>query len=214
MFTGLIEEVGVVAAVTEMETGTGRRLVIRAPRIAASACAGDSIAVDGACLTVVAARSEAGRSDSDPGLCLSVDVIPTTLARTTLGGLSVGDAVNLERALALGSRLGGHFVQGHVDGVGTVADLGRAAEEVRLTVTLPEDVAEVTVPRGSIAIQGVSLTVAELPAPALARVSLIPYTWEHTSLSRLVEGAGVNLEGDLLGRFVVQHLKRTGAWRV
>jgi riboflavin synthase len=122
----------------------------------------------------------------------------------------VGRSVNLELALALGERLGGHLVQGHVDGVGTVLSVERTGEHVLLDVSLPPEVMEVTVLHGSIAIDGVSLTVNALPAPDRAQVALIPYTWDHTNLSRLTVGSTVNLEGDMLGRFVVHYLKLRG----
>ncbi|HUH13324.1 MAG TPA: hypothetical protein VMK65_09450, partial [Longimicrobiales bacterium] len=121
-----------------------------------------------------------------------------------------GRRVNLERALALGDRLGGHLVQGHVDGVGEVARVERREEHVLLDLRLPEAVAEVTVLHGSLAINGVSMTVNDLPAPGVAQVAVIPYTWDHTTFPDLVPGAGVNLEGDMLGRFVVHYLRRTG----
>jgi riboflavin synthase len=136
-----------------------------------------------------------------------VAAIGTTLSRTTLGGLEPGRRVNLELALALGERLGGHLVQGHVDGTGRVEAIEHRDEYVLLDVSLPPEVEEVTVLHGSITIDGVSLTVNALPAPGRAQVALIPYTWEHTNLNRLAEGDAVNLEGDMLGRFVVHHLK-------
>jgi riboflavin synthase alpha subunit len=132
------------------------------------------------------------------------------LSRTTLGDLRPGDAVNLERALALGERLGGHLVQGHVDGVGTVQSIDRRGEHVLLDVELPDNVAEVTVLHGSIALQGVSLTVNALPGPDIAQVALIPYTWDHTTLRTLRPGSRVNVEGDMVGRFVTHWLKRRG----
>lgn len=198
MFTGIIEAVGRVRETDQ--AANGRRLAIDAPGIIHGMRPGDSIAVDGVCLTAVALREDG----------FAVDVVGTTLGRTTLGGLATGDTVNLERALALGDRLGGHIVQGHVDAVGAVTEIRRDGGHVLLTVRLPEIVAQVTVPRGSIAIQGVSLTVSELPGPDLAQVALIPYTWEHTTLNRLEPGDPVNLEGDMFGRFVAQYMKRIG----
>jgi riboflavin synthase len=159
--------------------------------------AGDSVAIDGVCQTVVACDDTS----------FTVSAIGTTLSRTTLGGLEPGRRVNLELALALGERLGGHLVQGHVDGTGRVEAIEHRDEYVLLDVSLPPEVEEVTVLHGSITIDGVSLTVNALPAPGRAQVALIPYTWEHTNLNRLAEGDAVNLEGDMLGRFVVHHLK-------
>jgi riboflavin synthase len=121
--------------------------------------------------------------------------------------------VNLERALALGDRLGGHLVQGHVDGVGEVTAVERDGEHVLLDVRLPEVVSEVTVLHGSIAMAGVSLTVNAMPEPDVAQVALIPFTWDHTTLRDLRPGDGVNLEGDMLGRFVVDYMKKRGLGR-
>ncbi len=197
MFTGIIEDVGVVREAIALSTG--RRLTVEAPAIASSLEPGNSVAVDGVCQTVIEADDSA----------LVVEAIGTTLSRTTLGRLREGSRVNLERALALGDRLGGHLVQGHVDAVGSVVAVERQGEHVLLTVSLPDVVAEVTVLHGSIAIQGVSLTVNALPAAGEAQVALIPFTWEHTTLRELAPGDGVNLEGDMLGRFVVAYLKRS-----
>lgn len=198
MFTGIVEEVGEVARVEHRADGL--RLAIRATRILDGLTVGDSIAVEGVCQTVV---------DLDD-IGFAVDTIATTLSRTTLAGLRAGDPVNLERALALGARLGGHLVQGHVDAVGTVRALTPAGGHVLLDVELPDDVADVTVLHGSIAIAGVSLTVNALPAPGVVQVALIPHTWENTTLARLRPGDPVNLEGDLFGRFVIHYMKRRG----
>ena len=195
MFTGI----GEVARVEHRENGL--RLAIRAARILDGLRVGDSIAVEGVCQTVV---------DLDDTGRFAVDVIATTLSRTTLGGLRAGDPVNLERALTLGARLGGHLVQGHVDAVGTVRALAHAGGHVLLDVALPDEVADVTVLHGSIAIAGVSLTVNALPAPGVVQVALIPHTWENTTLARLRPGDPVNLEGDLVGRFVIHYMKRRG----
>ncbi|MBI4408718.1 MAG: riboflavin synthase [Gemmatimonadetes bacterium] len=199
MFTGIIEEVGTVQ--NSQRRGEGVRLWIQADRVAADVRAGDSVALDGVCQTVVS--TEAGT--------FLVEAIGTTLSRTTLGEFRAGRRVNLERALALGDRLGGHLVQGHVDGVGVVMSLRREAEHVLLDIQVPDVVAEVTVLHGSLAVNGVSLTVNALPAQGVAQVALIPYTWEHTAFPDLQTGDAVNLEGDLIGKFVVAYLKRTGA---
>jgi riboflavin synthase len=197
MFTGIVAAVGSVRQVEELRDA--RRLEIATPAgFLEGVGHGDSIAVDGVCQTVVA---------TDGG-SFTVEAIGTTLSRTTIGEFAAGRRVNLELALGLGDRLGGHLVQGHVDGVGRVLSVEHAGEHVLLTVALPEGVDEVTVLHGSIAIDGVSLTVNELPAPGSAQVALIPYTWEHTNLSRLEPGSTVNLEGDMLGRFVVHYMKR------
>lgn len=203
MFTGIVEAVGVVEAVGPVEAGgDGRRFRIGAP-FAAELREGDSVAVEGVCLTAITLA---------PGW-FEAEAIGTTLSRTTLADLAEGGRVNLERALALGDRLGGHLVQGHVDGVGEVAALDRQGEHVLLDLELPDAVAEVTVLHGSITVSGVSLTVNAMPARDMAQVALIPYTWNHTTLRDLRPGDGVNLEGDMLGRFVVSYLERSGRGR-
>ncbi|MFO7259757.1 MAG: riboflavin synthase [bacterium] len=197
MFTGIVEEVGRVRRVAPH--GGGLRLEIEAERVLERLRRGDSIAVDGVCQTVV---------DIDAAGFAVIAVAPT-LAVTTLGSFGPGRRVNLERALALGDRLGGHIVQGHVDGLGTVLALEPKGEHVILDVRLPDAVAEVSVPRGSICVNGVSLTIQELPAPDVARIALVPYTWDHTALRDLRPGDAVNLEGDMIGKFVVHYLSRT-----
>jgi riboflavin synthase len=196
MFSGIVEAVGRVRTAKPVDNGC--RFRIDAP-FAAELGAGDSVAVEGVCLTTTGGE----------GGWFEVEAIATTLSRTTLGGLEPGAPVNLERALALGDRLGGHLVQGHVDGVGEVVRVSREGEHVLVDVHLPAAVAEVTVLHGSIAVSGVSLTVNAMPGADVAQVALIPFTWDHTTLSGLREGDGVNLEGDMLGRFVVHYLRRT-----
>jgi riboflavin synthase len=199
VFTGLVEEVGRVAAVTPLESG--RLLRIAAERVLEGLAIGDSIAVDGVCQTVIA-FDEVG---------FEVQAIATTLERTTFGSLAIGDRVNLERPVAAGGRMGGHFVQGHADGVGKVASVVDRGEHVLIDVDVPEVVGEVTVLHGSIAIQGVSLTVNALPRPGTVQVAIIPHTRENTSLGGLTAGDAVNVEGDLLGRHVIEYLKRRAA---
>lgn len=196
MFAGIVEELGRVAEVEARQDGI--RLRVAAAHVVTDLRPGDSVAIDGVCQTVVACDATG----------FEVQTIATTLSRTTLGELRPGDPVNLERALALGARIGGHLVQGHVDGTGTVLDVRPQWEHVLLDVQLPEIVADVTVLHGSIAIHGVSLTVNALPARDVAQVALIPHTWAHTNLNRLAPGSRVNLEGDMLGKFVVHYLKR------
>jgi riboflavin synthase len=197
MFSGIVEAVGRIQRVEPVDNG--RRLRIEAP-FSGELAEGDSIAVEGVCLTATAVTPST----------FDVEAIATTLSRTTLGGLEPDSRVNLERALALGARLNGHMVQGHVDAVGEVVGVERDGEHVLLDVRLPEGVADVTVLHGSIAVAGVSLTVNALPAPDVAQVALIPYTWEHTTLRDLQPGDGVNLEGDMVGRFVVSYLEKSG----
>ena len=199
MFTGLVEEVGSVAAAEPTERGL--RLRIGADKVMSDLQIGDSIAVDGVCQTVVSL------TPSD----FEVEAMAPTLSRTTFGELGPGRRVNLERPLALGARLGGHMVQGHVDAVGRVERVERHGEHVLVDVAIPEDVADVTVLHGSIAINGVSLTVNEIPADGVVQVALIPHTWEHTNLSDLKTGSMVNVEGDMMGKFVVEYMKRRGA---
>lgn len=188
MFTGLIEHVGRVEERRPLDGGA--RFRIAAP-FSGELEEGESVSVDGACLSVV----EAG------GGTFSVEATRVTLGRTTLGGWTAGRRVNLERALRTGDRLGGHMVQGHVDAVGEVEAVEPAGETVLVRIRLPADVGRVTVPRGSLAVDGVSLTVAELD-DAVAEVALIPHTREHTALDRLSAGEGVNLEADLVGKYV------------
>ncbi|HEX6693430.1 MAG TPA: riboflavin synthase [Longimicrobiales bacterium] len=200
MFTGIVERTGTVRDITD--TARGRRISIDAgPGYLSDVGIGDSIAVDGVCQTVVALD----------GNVFAVEAIGTTLSRTTFADLATGGPVNLERALPLGGRLGGHLVQGHVDATGRVQAVERDGEQVLLRVRLPAEVADVTVLHGSITIQGVSLTINRLLADDVAEVALIPHTWENTTLRRLSPGDAVNLEGDMLGRFVVHYLRRTGA---
>lgn len=196
MFTGIIEEVGHVAGVDR--NGDGLRLAFSAATVLADLEVGDSIAVDGVCQTVV--------ERDDDGF--AVEAIGTTLSRTTLGELRPGDAVNLERALAAGERFGGHIVQGHVDAVATVRAVVPRAGHVLLDLAVPDVIADVTVLHGSIAINGVSLTVNALPEPGVVQVALIPYTFDHTTLSRLRAGDRANVEGDLFGKFVGHYMKR------
>jgi len=192
MFTGIVEEVGTLDAAEA--SGDKRRLRIRAREVLSDLSLGASVAVNGVCQTVVAF--------DDDGF--EVEAIRTTLERTTLGRLSVGDRLNLERPLALGGRLGGHLVQGHVDGVGTIRDVRPGEEHVLVDVAVPEDVARVTVLHGSIALDGVSLTVNELPEAGVVQVALIPFTREHTTFTDPQPGSEVNVEGDLVGRMLAR----------
>ena len=196
MFTGIVEEVGVVAAVRE--AGGGVEMDVRARTVLEGIALGDSIAMDGVCLTATAFGAEG----------YTVQAVATTLGRTTLGEFAPGRRVNLERAAALGARLGGHLVQGHVDGVGEVVSVVPRGELVLIDFTLPPEVDEVTILHGSITLNGISLTVNGLPAPGTAQVSIIPFTWEHTNLADLRPGSRVNLEGDLIGKYVRRLLDR------
>jgi riboflavin synthase len=190
MFTGLIETVGKIAGHTPV--GTGFRLSVTT-ELAQSLKPGDSVAVNGVCLTMVVAGS---------GL-VEADVGPETAKVTTLGGLKPGDVVNLERPLRADSRLGGHFVQGHVDATGTLEQIRPEADCQRLTVSFPRQLASFIVRKGSIAVDGISLTVADLGSDRFD-VQIVPFTWEHTNLKTLAAGARVNLECDVLGKYVAR----------
>jgi len=198
MFSGIVEEIGVVEGVKE--TGNGRDLVIRAETVFDDLKTSDSINVDGVCQTVV----ESG------GGTFRVQAIATTLSRTTFGEFRTGRQVNLERPIAAGGRFGGHFVQGHVDGVGTVKSMRREGEMWLLRFSLPDTVGPYTILHGSITIDGVSLTINALPETGTAEVALIPYTCEHTNLSRLAAGGRVNLEADMIGKYVARALVGLG----
>jgi riboflavin synthase len=186
MFTGLVREVGTVVSMHE------GRLVVAAPETARDAALGDSIAVDGVCLTVVAC------ADST----LSFDAVPETLARTSLGTLDRDARVNLEPALRVGDALGGHYVQGHVDGVGTVRSTGDLT-----WFDAPPDLLRYVAEKGSVAVAGTSLTVAAVDERGFA-VALIPHTLEVTTLGTLSPGDRVNLEVDILAKYVERALGR------
>ncbi len=196
MFTGIVTEIGKVSAV--QREADRLAFTIEAPYD--DLVQGDSIAVSGACLTVV----EKGEN------WFKVEAIVTTRGRTWFGDLQVGDEVNLERSLQIGDRLGGHFVQGHVDGVGTVRRVEEDADAVLIDIHVPDEIAELTVPHGSITFDGVSLTVNTTPEPNVVLVALIPYTFKHTTLRNLKPGDPVHIEGDMIGKFVRQLLRDRG----
>jgi riboflavin synthase len=189
MFTGLIREVGGVVSVEGDQAGV--RLVIDAPTIAASAALGDSISIDGVCLTVVAVQDT----------IVSFDAVPETLARSSLQTLESGSRVNLEPALRAGDPLGGHYVQGHVDGVGVVRSVEPEGDGRRIWFDAEPSELRYVVEKGSIAVQGTSLTVAALDDTGFA-VALIPHTLEATTLGALAPGSRVNLEADVLAKYV------------
>lgn len=193
MFTGLITAVGEIVAVSTTEAG--RELVVAAPYT--DLTIGESIACNGACLTV----REFGNGT------FTVGAVVTTLDRTAIGSWTTGTKINLERAMALGDRLGGHIVQGHVDGVGTVLSTAMRDDAWIIDIRVPDDIDELLVLRGSIAVDGVSLTVVDLPSPGVLRLSIIEHTMRHTTLGTLAAGSVVHLEADILAK----HLKRLAA---
>ena len=189
MFTGIVTEVGAVDAVDA--TPDGARLRVSAPQTAADARTGDSVSIDGCCLTVV----------GNDGGVLAFEAVAETLRRTTLGSLSAGDDVNVEPAMRVGERLGGHWVQGHVDGVGTVTAVEPDGDGVAVTFAAPASILRTTIEKGSMCVAGVSLTVTGCDDETFG-VALIPHTRSVTTLGRLAPGARVNLEGDLVGKYV------------
>jgi riboflavin synthase len=191
MFTGLVREVGTVSSMN------GGRLTIDAPETARGVQLGDSVAIDGVCLTVVAFN----------GATLSFDAVPETLSRTALGTLDQGSRVNLEPALRAGDALGGHYVQGHVDGVGSVQSVEPEGDGRRVRFEASAELLKYIVEKGSIAIQGTSLTVAAVD-DTWFEVALIPHTLQATTLGELEPGQTVNLETDVLAKYVEKLLHR------
>jgi riboflavin synthase len=196
MFTGIVSAIGRVSKATRNGQGgtgdAGLTLAIRAPYKGLKK--GESVAVNGACLTV--ARVVAGG--------FTARVIETTAGRTLLGEYAPGRRVNLERAVRASDRLGGHFVQGHVDGVAEVVKAERQGDAWVYDLRVPAAVRDVSIPHGSIAVDGVSMTINALPGPDLVQISLIPFTREHTTLGALELGDRVHVEADVLGKFVRQ----------
>lgn len=190
MFTGIVEATGVVSQVNT--SAAGRRIRFRAPDVIEGLTVGRSVAVDGACLTAVELHPDG----------FSVDVIGTTLERTVAGGYREGVRVNLERGLRFGDPLDGHMVQGHVDGTGEVLAVRSDGDRWLVDVRFPPEVEAVTILYGSITLNGVSLTVNALPGPGSCQVALIPHTRAVTTLGSLRTGDAVNLEVDLIGKYV------------
>lgn len=190
MFTGLVECTGTVAALTER--GDQARLTLESP-FAAEVALGDSVAVNGCCLTLAAADADG----------LHFDLLMQTLNVTSLGDLAAGSIVNLERAMRVGDRFGGHFVLGHVDATGEITGLEPLGQDHRLDVRLPADMLSLCIDKGSLAVDGVSLTIAEL-AGDIATFWITPHTWDSTNLHALKVGARVNLEADMLAKHVAR----------
>jgi len=188
MFTGLVEATGTVVSLTPL--GEQAKLLLDIP-FAGELGLGDSVAVNGCCLTVA--------SFSPGGVVF--DILNQTLKVTSLGNLKAGSTVNLERALRLGDRLGGHFVQGHVDATGSIIGITPSGQDHKLEISLPPEIHRFCIDKGSLAIDGISLTIAEL-LESSAVFWITPHTWEHTHLRTVAEGQPVNLEADLLAKHV------------
>ena len=188
MFTGLVEAIGTIDRVGDSDAG--REFRVRCPWTDLQP--GESVSLNGACLTV--RESAAG--------WFVVAAIATTLDRTTIGAWAVGTAVNLERAVKVGDRLGGHIVQGHVDAVGTVRGVKRRDSALLVDIKVPEEIERLLVPHGSVSVDGVSMTVNELPSPGMVQISVIEWTEHHTTLGRLQSGDRVHLEADVIGKYV------------
>jgi riboflavin synthase len=195
VFSGLIDDVGTIERVTATDAGRELHIACRYDDLVA----GESIAVNGACLTV----RELGPR------WFTVSAVTTTLDRTTIGTWQAGQRVNLERALRVGDRLGGHFVQGHVDGVASVENVRRHEDAVLVDLALPPGLPELMVQHGSVTVDGVSLTVNDLPAPGALQLSLIEYTLRHTTFGELRVGDKVHVEADMLGKYVQKLLTGT-----
>jgi riboflavin synthase len=219
MFTGLIESVGRIAEIEEIEGGKRLRV---ATELAALLNLGDSLATNGVCLTVTDVRPPAAavamggpsnHGSSTPETTLgdvAFDVSPATLSVTTLGDLQPFALVNLERPMAADGRFGGHLVQGHVDATGSIEALEKDGEFYWLTVAFPRDLAPYFIAKGSVAVDGISLTIADLQQDRF-KIQIIPHTWQHTNLQGARPGTRVNLECDLVGKYVMRAIEvRTG----
>ncbi|HUQ15808.1 MAG TPA: riboflavin synthase [Gemmatimonadales bacterium] len=194
MFTGIVSGIGTVREARPSDGGLDLTIECAYPDLTT----GESVAVDGACLTVAAVVAGG----------FAAHVVRTSLDRTRFGDLRAGGRVNLERALRVGDRLGGHLVQGHVDGVGTVVRVASREDARLLDLEAPPEVVQVSVPLGSITVDGVSLTVNAMPAPGTIQISLIPFTLEHTTLGGRRPGDRVHLEADTIGKYVAALMRR------
>jgi riboflavin synthase len=196
MFTGIVTAKGRVAKVER----DAERLALTIEAPYDDLAVGESVAVNGACLTIV---------EVDRGT-FRVEAVVTTRGRTRFGDITEGEALNLERAMQVNDRFGGHLVQGHVDGVGEVTKVEEHADAILIDIRVPEDIAEVSVPHGSITVDGVSMTVNAVPAPGVIQLSVIPYTRDETTLGALRPGDRVHLESDVIGKYVRQLLEERG----
>ena len=197
MFTGIVEEIGRLRSVKPAEKSA--RMTLEAQTVLEDIHLGDSIAVSGACLTVVSFDSRS----------FTVDISPESLRATTLGGLKPGDPVNLERAMQAGGRFGGHMVSGHVDGVGTLTQKKQEGNAWVVAFSAPGEILDLSVPKGSVAVDGISLTINELGEDFFT-VSIIPHTLQMTTLGNKTVGNPVNLESDLIGKYIQRILRRQG----
>ena len=204
MFTGIIEHFGTIDSLALQDEGG--RVTIHAPTLAAKLAISNSIAVNGCCLTIVSVDN--GKFSAD----LSGETVRKTSFGVSSGALKNGARVNLEQPLTAGQEFGGHFVLGHVDGTGEVAHLRKEGESWWYGVKVPEEFARYIVPKGSITIDGISLTVADWH-DRVAEVAVIPYTYEHTNIRDRQSGDAVNLEGDILGKYVERYLEARGSAR-
>jgi len=197
MFTGIIEEVGKVSTITE------KKIIISAQTVLNGTKIGDSIVVNGVCLTVTKMNANT----------FEADISPETMKVTAFGNLKTGSAVNLERAMSADGRFGGHIVSGHIDGLGKVKSILKENDFYRISIELPAELAKYTVKKGSISIDGISLTIADIKANIIS-VAIIPHTFENTNLQNLRIGDFVNIETDILGKYVEKFLStsdnRTG----
>ncbi|MDZ7772509.1 MAG: riboflavin synthase [Balneolaceae bacterium] len=196
MFTGIVKEVGIVEEV--LSQGEGREITVRC-KLAASLSVDQSVCLNGVCHTVTAGEGE----------LFSVQSVPETLRKTNIGSLEAGHPVNLEPAMRPGQLLDGHMVQGHVDATGTLKDISRRGNDRLLSISYPGENRGLLVGRGSICVDGISLTVARLEEERFT-VAVIPYTWEHTNLHTRSEGDQLNLEFDILGKYVARQLELRG----
>ena len=196
MFTGIIEGTATVKSVSKVRNGADTLLRIRLGRLGRGLKTGDSVSVSGACLTV----SKLSKGEAE------FQMVAETVRRTSLGSLKPSDKVNIERSLKVGERLEGHFVLGHVDGTGIVEDIIEKPTETTIWIKLDDKLAKSVVPKGSIAVDGVSLTLVDIDGDRIS-ISLIPHTLKMTTLGLIVKGDRVNIETDVLGKYVLQHLK-------